>query len=76
MTRKRYCKLIQSYGHQRNVANQEARSCRKRGQAYADHWPEIVEYHTIYPRLYTYTNVARRRHTRIITYRRKWRATA
>ena len=59
-----------------SVANQEARSCRKRGQAYADHWPEIVEYHTIYPQTSIFTNVARRGRTKVNVFRRKWRETA
>lgn len=41
MTRKRYCKLIMSQGHQRNAANMEARGCRLRGQSYSDHLAEI-----------------------------------
>lgn len=61
MTRKRYCKLVQSYGHTRNVANYEARACRIRGQAYADSWEETRHYHECFPGGAIVTNVTVRR---------------
>lgn len=50
MTRKRYCKLIQSLGHGRNVANMMAEHDRKHGLPYADTWEIIKQCHKASPR--------------------------
>lgn len=56
MTRKRYCKLIQSLGHGRNVANMIAATDRRYGHPYAGQWEVVQLCHKASPRAGICTN--------------------